>query len=124
MSRITTPLAFALITAATAASAQWIPGLPGRPSLTPDDITHQQAAIARLYEGRPAGAVEHWRSSQSGDSGTVKLVRSFVAHGMPCRRIHYTLRYSGAPNSPISFSHNWCRLSDGKWKIFELSELK
>ena len=94
---------------------------PEWPGLTEDDLARMHAAAARLYEGRSIGTVERWRSPQSKNAGEVKLIRSFDAHGMPCRTIDYTIRFDIMRDSPDHYVMNWCRVSEDTWKIVELA---
>jgi surface antigen len=91
------------------------------PGLSQDDISHMHAAAARLYEGKSVGTMERWRSPNSKDTGEVRLIRSFEAHGMPCRTIDYTIRYEVTADNPDHYVLNWCRVSEDTWKIVELA---
>lgn len=92
----------------------------GGPILSKDDIVRMHAAAARLYEGRAIGSVERWRSPSSKDSGYVTLTRRFEARRMPCRTIEYTIRFHEGEIAPRRCTYNWCQVSAGVWKIFEL----
>jgi surface antigen len=80
------------------------------------------AAAAKLYEGRPVGAVETWATPDGTMSGQVKLLHSFDSFNMPCRTIDYTIRFQGMLNSPIPDHYvlNWCRVPAGVWKIVQI----
>jgi surface antigen len=90
------------------------------PGLTRDDVERMHAAAARLYEGRSIGTVERWRNPDTKTAGEIKLVRSFEASGMSCRRLEYTVRFEIVRDAPREYILNWCRLPDGAWKIVEL----
>ncbi|MEJ0018956.1 MAG: hypothetical protein WDN25_20825 [Acetobacteraceae bacterium] len=110
-----------LAVAAGAAEAQLpLPSGLAWPGLTQDNLDRMHAAAARLYEGRSIGTVERWRNPTTNDAGEVTLVRSFDAHGMPCRTLDYTIRFETARNSPTHYLINWCRIQGGEWKIVEL----
>ena len=91
------------------------------PGLTKDDYDRMQAAAARLYEGRSIGTIERWRSPDTRDAGEVKLVQSFDVKGMPCHTIDYTIRFDTKRDRPDHYILNWCRVSDGTWKIVEVA---
>ncbi len=78
------------------------------------------AAAARLYEGQSIGTVERWRSPDTGNAGEVKLTHNFESHGMPCRTIDYTIRFAEKTNNIDHYVVNWCRVSEGVWKIVEV----
>jgi hypothetical protein len=92
-------------------------GLQGFPQ---DDVERMHAAAARLYEGSSTGTIEQWRDPRTRDSGEVQLIRNFYAKGMPCRTLHYRIRYEGNPNRVNRYVLNWCRVPEGAWKIAEL----
>ena len=108
-------IAFGLASAARvhAAIISW-------PELPQADLDRMNAAAARLYEGRSIGTVERWRDPDTRDAGEVKLLHSFDEHGMPCRTIDYTIRFDKRRNRPDHYVVNWCRVSDGSWKIVEI----
>ena len=114
-------LAVALTSGEAAAQPVPIPSLAW-PGLTPGDLSRMQAAAARLYEGRSIGTVERWRNPHSSDAGEVTLVKSFETHGMPCRTIAYAIEFASAKDRLSHYRMNWCRVSDGTWKIVELDE--
>ncbi len=114
-----------VIAPCSVASAQTV-ALPvlAWPGLTQDDVNRMHASAARLYEGRSIGTVERWRSPGSRDAGEAKLVASFVAAGMPCRTIDYTVRFETARSRLDHYVLNWCQVSGGAWKVVELARKK
>ncbi len=78
------------------------------------------AAAARLYEGRSIGTIERWRNPDSKNAGEIKLARNFTAHGMPCRTLEYTTRFSVDQTRLSHTTINWCMVQQGEWKIVEL----
>ena len=90
------------------------------PGLSRDDIDRMHAAAARLYEGRSIGTIERWRSPDSKDAGEVKLLESFEANHMPCRKIEYTIEFAVEKDRPSQYVMNWCKIPEGEWKIVEL----
>lgn len=116
--------AFGVLIASTSGAVLAQPGSPltlSWPGLTTDDVNRMHDAAARLYEGRSIGTIERWRSPDSKDTGEVKLIRSFDAHGMPCRTIDYTVRFEVMRNSPDHYVLNWCRVPGDTWKIVQLA---
>jgi hypothetical protein len=86
--------------------------------LSKDDIERMHNAASRLYEGRSIGTVERWRNPQTGNAGSVKLIRDLTIKGMPCRRMIYTIRQADDPTRPSNFTVTWCKVSD-EWKLYE-----
>ena len=85
------------------------------------DLDRMNTAAALLYEGPPGSTVERWTSTFSGKSGEVRLVGSFNFHGMPCRKLDYTVTSTDQP-APGHYVMNWCRVPDGTWKIVEVPQ--
>ena len=119
------PLALALLiggAAAAPAFAQFNPFVQ-RPAesgaLTRDDIDRMKAATERLYTGRSIGTTERWRDPDSGNSGSVKLIRAFKTKGMDCRRMRYKVKLRGSSADPAPYFVNWCQTPSGEWKTLE-----
>jgi surface antigen len=84
-----------------------------------DDIDRMNNASARLYEGRSIGTVERWRNPDSGNAGSVKLVRNFKSQGMPCHEMRYRIRFASRASGTSDFTVNWCKTQSGEWKTLE-----
>jgi surface antigen len=86
-------------------------------SMTHDDLDALAAAGARLYtpEQVPVGMTESWNNPQSGNSGTVKLIREFTQKGMPCRRLEHRIKL--AREGERKYTMNRCKGPDGQWKL-------
>jgi len=88
--------------------------------LEKDDIDRLGRAAERLYSGRSIGTVERWRSPDTGNSGSVKLLRVFTGKGMPCRTLRYRVRlHDRQGRDPDQFVVNWCRTASGEWKLLD-----
>ena len=83
------------------------------------DLDRVNNAAALLYQGPPGATVERWSSPVSGKSGEVRLLRSFEFHGMPCRKLDYTVVSADQTNQAHSVL-SWCKVPDGAWKIVEV----
>ena len=88
-------------------------------NLDADDLNRMHAAAARLYEGRSIGTVERWRNPDSKNAGTVKLLWSFQAQGMPCAHMQYTIRFDRTRDAVHPYVVNWCKTGSGDWKMLE-----
>src|SRR3546814_4525256 len=62
--------------------------------LTPEDWELMEAAAAELYltEEAPVGTVETWSNDQSGNPGSIELIRTGQYKGMQCSRLPHALR--------------------------------
>ena len=87
--------------------------------LTADDMSRMHAAAERLYQGRSIGTVERWRNPDSGNAGSVKLLRRFEGKGMPCWRMQYVIRFERTREDSHPYAINWCRTAGGEWKMLE-----
>lgn len=87
--------------------------------LSADDLNRMSAAAARLYQERSIGTVERWRNPDSKNAGSVKLLRRFETKGMPCWRMEYTIRFEETKEHPHQYLVNWCKTTNGEWKLLE-----
>mgnify|MGYP000303298159 CR=1 FL=1 len=77
------------------------------------DIARAGAAMQRLLESQPDGATAEWQGSQSGSSGSLRLVETFQTdRGVFCRRYDETLTLGGETES---YRRTACRNEDGRW---------
>jgi len=90
------------------------------PGLTLGDVDRMHAAAARLYEGVSIGTIERWRNPKSKNAGEIKLIRSFMTRGMPCRTLEYSTRFNVSGPNLSRATINWCMVRQGEWKIVEL----
>jgi surface antigen len=86
-------------------------------NLTPGDLEQINAAAMRLST-KPAGSVEQWRNPQSGNAGSINLLRSFKAGGMPCLDLRYTIHFDRS-DEQHRYHLNWCKTAAGEWKMIE-----
>jgi hypothetical protein len=91
------------------------------PGLTGGDIERMGTASQQILQTASGDIVVQWQNPDSNHAGAVRLIRSFDAHGMPCRTLNYTIRYEELGDSPDHYVVNWCRLPEGEWKIVELA---
>ncbi len=80
-----------------------------------DDVTVVHRVLNRVLENERTGTVVRWHNPRSGNSGTVKPVRTFTEAGnVPCRVYERTFR----KNNLIKVVEGTaCRLNSGIWKI-------
>jgi surface antigen len=62
------------------------------------------------------GATTRWENDQTGSSGTISVTKTFSRESMLC----HTLSYETVPMATPPANRtvlNWCKTSDGSWKI-------
>ena len=86
--------------------------------LEESDLALLKAAAEKLYltDNAEAGAVEAWNNPETGNHGTVTLIRKHEYKGMPCRELQHDIDLKRAAN-PHRFTLDRCRTDDGEWKI-------
>ena len=86
--------------------------------LVDSDLALLKAAAGKLYlgDGVEVGAVEQWSNPETGNHGTVKLIRKHEYKGLPCRRLQHHIELKRVKD-PRSFVLDRCRAADGEWKI-------
>jgi surface antigen len=82
------------------------------------DIAMLQAAANALFQDDDAaiGQSEAWNNPETGNSGTVSVVRLFEHGGLPCKRLQHTIKQKGRADRSI-YQFARCRTSDGSWKL-------
>jgi surface antigen len=86
--------------------------------LTDEDRTLIRNASSSLYQNREAkaGQFETWENPDSGNHGTVTLVKQFQAKQMPCWRLRHSIKIVGQKDlKTIEISR--CKAPSGEWKI-------
>lgn len=103
-----------------AASAQINPFRGYGPGMSDEDLRLLGEATNRLNtrENPVVGGIEAWRDAQSRGGGTATLKRVYQWRGMPCHSISYDLLFAErAESRKRYYTLEWCRTSDGAWKI-------
>ena len=111
-------LVAAIALAAVGAEAQVNPFKRTGFELTPQDIELLKEAAKKLYigEAAPVGTIEKWSNPETGNEGTVELVRTFAHKEMPCRRLQHDITISKVSDS-YRFVIDRCKVPTGEWKI-------
>jgi surface antigen len=90
--------------------------------LTNHDLKAIDKAALPLLEDAslPIGTTRDWNNPQSGDQGTIKLLKRFEytyeGAQLPCRQLRYHVQTKGNAD-PYNYMLNRCKASDGTWKI-------
>ena len=82
------------------------------------DLELLEAAAQKLYlvETVEVGAVEAWNNTETGNNGTITLIRKHAYKGLPCRRLQHDIRVKNAAD-PYRFIIDRCKTADGSWKL-------
>ena len=68
----------------------------------------------------PIGETRDWSNPESGDHGTVQLVKRFEYNyegsKLPCRELRYHAVLANTAD-PYNYTLNRCKVADGSWKI-------
>jgi surface antigen len=108
-----------------AALLVWLPaeaqllglGFESNIELTKQDLKIVHRTVDQQVHGKPAGTTASWSNPDSGNFGTVKLLKSYTLNGRSCETVEYTLATRRMAVPPEHYVLNSCRQPDGKWKI-------
>ena len=104
------------LAAACPAVAQLNTFTEGGLDLTAEDWELLETAASKLYaEEKPIGSVESWSNAQSGNHGTIELIRAGERQGMPCRRLQHDIKVKDVAD-PFRFTVDRCKTAEGAWK--------
>ena len=86
--------------------------------VTDADIQLAMSAAAKLYEGEQAVLedVERWANPETGNQGTVRLVKLFTYNDLPCRRLQHDIKLATV-GTPFRYVFDRCKLPTGEWKL-------
>jgi len=108
------PVALALLAAATLATgANLTPDAPYAHFKGKDQALFDEALYGVL-DGTDESSARKWANKETGASGEVKAVKSFVRGETPCRTVSIANKAGGRMSSN---RFNFCRSADGKWKF-------
>lgn len=89
--------------------------LPEDLNLNRQDLDIMRETARTALNDEPDGSTLEWENPQTGNSGTVTVVRSFEYQGLPCRRIRHAIKTKGVADV---HGAEWTQCQkDGAWKI-------
>ena len=104
--------------ASPAAQAQFLGlGFESNITLTQQDLDTIRQTVNQQIHGKPVGATASWSNPRSQNSGTIRLLKKFLARNMHCEEIGYTLMTTARAVSPEHYTLDGCLQPDGSWKI-------
>src|SRR3546814_14941609 len=85
--------------------------------LTPEDWELMEAAAAELYltEEAPVGTVEPWSHDQTGNRGSIELIRTGQYQGLPVRLRQHDIRVTDVDDT-YRFHVDPCKTREGAGK--------
>jgi surface antigen len=89
--------------------------------LTEADTRLLEATIGDVLAHAADGEGRSWTGAESGNSGTVTAVKSFVKNGLRCRRIEVVTSARKATMGGGRSQADLCDI-DGEWKILRLPQ--
>jgi hypothetical protein len=85
-------------------------------TLTQGDLDLIHRTVDAEIHGKPVGATASWRNPETGNAGTIKLLRKFRKGSLHCEQVPYTLTTTKKAVEPEHYVFNSCLTPEG-WKI-------
>ncbi len=86
-------------------------------TLKQDDIDLIHQTVNNQVHGKAVGTTASWSNPNTGNAGTIKLLKKFAVRNMRCEEVGYTLTTTTRAVSPEHYQFNSCLQPDGTWKI-------
>jgi surface antigen len=100
------------------ARAQFLrPGFESNIELTKHDLEIIHQPVDQQVHGKPVGTTATWSNPDSGNYGSIKLLKKHHANGRQCEAVRYTLATKQMPVPPQHYVLDSCLQPDGTWKI-------
>jgi hypothetical protein len=88
-------------------------GLESNIELTKLDLAIIHRTVDEQVHGKAVGTTASWSNSDSGNYGSIKLLKKYTANGRPCESVGYTLATRKRSTPPEHYMLNSCMLPDG-----------
>jgi surface antigen len=85
-------------------------------TLTQDDLDLIHRTVDTQIHGEPVGTTASWSNPNTGNAGTIKLVRKFRKGNLRCEQVAYTVTTTKKAVEPEHYGFNSCLTPEG-WKI-------
>src|SRR3954452_15597780 len=89
-------------------------------TLTQGDLDLIHRTVDTEIHGKPVGSTASWSNPETGDAGTIKLLRKFRKGNLYCERVAYTLTTTKKAVEPEHYAFDSCLTPEG-WKIAQYS---
>ncbi len=94
-----------------------VAALPARGADDARDLPIIAEAVNAALEYQKTGATVPWNSAQSGNKGSITVLRTFFRGGTPCREYERTLEQGG--RVVVTVKGTGCRNNSGIWNLQE-----
>ena len=92
-------------------------GFESNIELTKVDLAIIHRIVDEQVHGKAVGTTASWSNSDSGNYGSIKLLKKYSSNGRPCESVGYTLATRNRSTPPEHYMLDSCRLPDGSWRI-------
>jgi 17 kDa outer membrane surface antigen len=92
-------------------------GLESNIELTKLDLAIIHRTVDEQVHGKAVGTTASWSNSDSGNYGSIKLLKKYSANGRPCESVGYTMATRRMATPPEHYMLDSCLLPDGSWRI-------
>ena len=92
-------------------------GFESNITLKQDDIDLIHQTVDQKINGKPVGTTASWSNPNTGNSGTITLLKKHTVRGLRCEKVGYTLMTTTRPVPPEHYVLDSCLQPDGTWKI-------
>src|SRR6267142_4038278 len=96
-------------------------GFESNITLKQDDIDLIHQTVDQKIHGKPVGTTASWSNPNTGNAGTIKLVKKIRKKNLYCERVAYTLTTTTKAVEPEHYVFDSCLTRDG-WKIAQQRE--
>ncbi len=110
-------LVLAFLIAGPAQAQMLGPSWESNISLKQGDLDMIHRIVAEQIHGKAVGATASWSNPDTGNAGSVRLVKKYQSQNRQCEQLEYTLRSTKRPVRPEHYMFNSCLQPDGSWKI-------
>jgi len=91
-------------------------GFESNITLKQDDIDLIHQTVDQKIHGKPIGTTASWGNPNTGNAGTIKLVKKFRKKNLHCERVAYTLTTTTKAVEPEHYEFDSCLTQDG-WRV-------
>jgi surface antigen len=110
-----------LLSTPTQAQLLFGPAWESNITLTQEDLDLIHRTVDTKIHGKPVGTTASWSNPNTGNAGTIKLVRKFRKGNLQCEQVAYTLTTTKKAVEPEHYVFNSCLTPEG-WKIARSSD--